>query len=256
MSMMNTFTGLSLCLLCLALAMPCAAASTNEPREIRVLLTTGGHDFEQKQFFEMFDNLPGIKCTRVTLPLSAGLLKPGLEKEYDVIVMYDMVTAISAEQRKAFVELLRTGIGVVALHHNLGAHRDWDEYPSIIGGKYLHKPWKRGDKEFGTSTYEHGQDLDVKVADKQHPIALGITDFQIHDETYQHYYTSTDAHVLLTTDHPKSDHSIAWVTRYENSPVFYLLLGHDAKAWQNPVYPKLLLNGIHWASMPVPTKPN
>jgi hypothetical protein len=28
----------------------------------------------------------------------------------------------------------------------------------------------------------------------------------------------------------------------------YLLLGHDARAWGNPAYPKLLLNAIRWAA--------
>jgi len=55
-------------------------------------------------------------------------------------------------------------------------------------------------------------------------------------------------HVLLTTDFPTSDPEIAWVTQYGKSPVFYLLLGHDSKAWTNPNYPKLLLNGISWAA--------
>jgi len=254
MSMWRAVTRLSLLVPCLIWSTCCAAAQTIEKRDIRVLLTFGGHDFEQKPFFAMFDSLPGIKYTRASMPDSAKLLKPGLEKEYDAIVMYDMVESISAEQRKAFVELLKTGIGVVALHHNLAAHGDWDEYSKIIGGKYIFKPWKSGDKEYQESSFAEGQDIDVKVADKHHPITRGITDFRIHDETYKHFYRSPDVHVLLTTDHPKGDPAIAWVTRYKNSPVFYLLLGHDSKAWRNPVYPKLLLNGIRWASRQTETR--
>lgn len=238
----------------MALALPAAAATTNTTRDIRVLLTFGGHGFEQAQFFALFDSLPGVKYSRAPMPASAAMLKPGLEKEHDVIVMYDMVKGISAEQQKAFMELLQSGIGVVALHHNLGAHEHWDEYPRIIGGKYAFRPWKQDGRDYPASSYAHGQDLDVRVADRKHPITAGINDFSIHDETYLHYFTSTNAHVLLTTEHPKSDRSIAWVTRYGNSRVFYLLLGHDSRAWQNPVYPKLLLNGIAWAAMPADLK--
>lgn len=248
MSIWRAIMRLSLLIFCLVWATGFALTQKTEKREIRVLLTFGGHEFQEKPFFEMFDNLPGIKYTCAPMPDSAKLLKPGLEKEYDVIVMYDMVDSISTEQQRAFIELLKKGIGVVALHHNLAAHPNWDEYLNIIGGKYLFESRKFGDKEYGLSTFAHDQEIHVTVTDKHHPVTRGINHFRIHDETYQHYYTLPDVHVLLTTDHPGSDPEIAWVTRYENSPVLYLLLGHDSKAWQNPVYPKLLLNGIRWAS--------
>ena len=242
---MTRFSLLISCLICIACS---TTAQKSEEEEIRVLLTFGGHEFQEKPFFEMFDNLPGITYTCAPMPDSAKLLKPGWEKEYDVIVMYDMVDSISTEEQRAFIELLKKGIGVVALHHNLAAHRHWDEYLNIIGGKYLFETRKFGDEQFGLSTYAHDQEIHVTVADKSHPVTHGINHFRIHDETYQHYYTLPDVHVLLTTNHPKSDPEIAWVTRYENSSVLYLTLGHDSKAWQNPVYPKLLLNGIRWAS--------
>ena len=224
------------------------AQDNSKNKEIKILLTIGGHGFEEKPFFKMFDNLPGIKYHCIQLPDSADLLKPGLEKEYDVIVMYDMVEGISQQQQNSFIELLKKGIGVVSLHHNPGAHRTWQESGHIIGGKYVFEAQKLGGKKHEKSDYDHDQDYIVKVADKTHPITQGISDFEIHDETYKNYYTSPDVKVLLTTDYSKSDREIAWVTKYEKSPVFYLLLGHDSKAWANQAYPKLLLNGIRWAA--------
>ncbi len=226
----------------------CAQESVNN-KEIQILLTIGGHDLQEKPFFEMFDNLPGIKYHCIQLPDSAELLKPGLEKKFDVIVMYDMVKGIDQGQQESFIELLKKGIGVVSLHHNLGAHRDWDEYACIIGGKYVFEPTVLNNKKHEKSNYAHDQDFLVKIADKNHPITKGISDFKIHDEIYINYYTSPDAHVVLKTDFSKSDPEIGWVTKYEKSPVFYLLLGHDSKAWSNPNYPKLLLNAIRWAAV-------
>jgi hypothetical protein len=216
-------------------------------KKIRVLLTCGGHDFQKAQFFEMFDNLTGIEYTAVKLPDSASILKPGLEKRFDVIVMYDMVESITHGKRKNFLALLRKGIGVVAMHHNLGAHRHWEEYVKIIGGKYLFERDTLAGVIYSPSTYAHDQNITVKVKNKGHPIMNGIFEFQIHDETYKNYYVSPDVDVLLTTDHPQSDPEIAWVTKYGESPVCYLLLGHDSKAWSNPVYPKILQNAILWA---------
>jgi len=225
-----------------------APVQARSPEKIRVLITVGGHGFAEKPFFAMFDALPGIEYQKAKLPDETGRLKPGLEKEFDALVFYDMAKGLSAEQRKAFVELLNRGIGVVALHHNIAAHEGWPEYRKIIGAAYVHKATEIDGKIYGPSTATHGQDIRVHVADRGHPITAGIEDFQIHDETYGKFYLAPGVKVLLTTDHPLNEPAVAWTNRYGRSRVFYLMFGHDAKAWQNPNYPKLLSNGIRWAA--------
>jgi type 1 glutamine amidotransferase len=225
-----------------------AAEPDERPDELKILLTYGGHGFQEEPFFAMFDALPGISYTKAPLPQDAGLLKPGLEAEYDAIVMYDMVSKFSPEQQQAFVALLNKGIGVVSLHHNLGAHRDWDEFAKIIGGKFVFADCQLEGEAYTKSTWSHGEQLKVQIADPDHPVTRGIEPFEIHDESYGGYYTASDVHVLLTTDHPKNDPELAWTTRYGNSRVLYLMLGHDRLAWQNPAFPKILLQGIRWAA--------
>ncbi len=229
-------------------AVPLEAAEADQGKALRVLLTFGGHGFEQEPFFAMFDALPGVKYTKAPLPESAGLLKPGLEKDYDVIVMYDMVRGITPAEQENFVKLLEQGIGVVSLHHNLGAHRDWDEFVRIIGGRFFVQETQLDGRRYGKSGWTHGQDMQISVADSDHPITRGLKDFTIHDETYNNYYTAPDVRVLLKTDHPDNDPEIAWVHEYGKSRVFYLMLGHDSQAWKNPNYPKLLLGAIRWAA--------
>lgn len=217
--------------------------------KIRVLLTFGGHGFEEKPFFAMFDAMPNVEYTKAELPQAADLLKPGLEKDYDVIVMYDMVAGITPEQQEAFLALLKKGIGLVSLHHNMGAHADWDQFPNVIGGKFFLKPGEiDGEKHPKPSGWEHDQDLKVSVADPKHPITRGLKDFEIHDEVYNNYYTSPKVRVLLKTDHPKNDPELAWVKRFGNSRVFYLMLGHDHAAYENPNYREILARGIRWAA--------
>ena len=224
-----------------------AAESEDASKPIRILLTYGGHGFNEKPFFEMFDAVKAITYTKAPMPKSADMLKPGLAKQFDVIVMFDMVGDITPEQQKAFTALLEEGIGVVSLHHNIGAHRNWPEFTKIIGGKFFFKPRTVGDKKLPKSGYAHGQDMDISIADKQHPITRGLKDFTIHDECYDKFLVTDDAKVLLTTDHPKNDPQIAWVKQYGKSPVFYLMLGHDAKAWTNKNFSTLIQRGIQWA---------
>lgn len=234
-------------LLVLALALPGLAADVAGGKT-RILLTFGGHGFDEQPFFAMFDALPDVQTTRAEMPKSAALLRPGLEKDYDCLVMYDMVAAITPEQQAAFVQLLQTGIGVVSLHHNLGAHRDWPEFRKIIGGQFVLKPMEIEGRPYKVSTWSHDETLAITAVDKQHPITQGIGDFQIHDETYGGYYTAPGVHVLLKTDHPKNKPELAWVTEYGRSRVFYLMLGHDAKAYACPQFQQLVHQGIRWAA--------
>jgi hypothetical protein len=83
--------------------------AAQQARPLRVLLTFGGHGFQEEPFFAMFDALDNVEYTKAPLPEKADLLKPGLEKQYDVIVMYDMVAGFTPEQQQAFVALLNEG---------------------------------------------------------------------------------------------------------------------------------------------------
>ena len=225
-----------------------AADPSSGQGKIRVLLTVGGHDFEAKPFYALFDSLPDVRYTKATLPKDADLLKPGLEKDYDVLVRYDMSGDVTPEQENAFVELLNKGIGLVALHHNLGAHRKWAEYRKILGGKFVFEPCEIDGKRYAPSTWSHGETIKVEIADKEHPITKGLEAFTIHDETYHGYFTDPSVKLLLKTDHPKNNPELAWCHKYGQSRVFYLMLGHDHAAYENPNYRELVHRGIQWAA--------
>ncbi|MFV1964895.1 MAG: ThuA domain-containing protein [Pirellulaceae bacterium] len=236
--------------LVLAALLP-ALASAVEPSEgkIRVLLITGGHGFDQEPFFEVFASFPDIDTKHVPYPDAAKLLGPDLAKTCDVVVFYDMWNkGFTDEQKAAFVQLLEKGIGVVAMHHTLAAHGNWPEYQSIIGGRYHTRERVVDGKKLPKSTFSHGETLSVTIADTEHPITRGMKDFAIHDETYFNYDTDPRARVLLTTDHPKNDPELAWVREYGRSRVFYLMLGHDHDAYENPNFRLLVARGIRWAA--------
>lgn len=218
--------------------------------KIRVLLTHGGHAFEEEPFYAMFDAMSDVQYTKAKMPDEAGLLKPGLEKQYDCIVMYDMCKpAINPEQRKAFLDLLAQGIGLVSMHHNVGAHAGWDGYRKIIGGEFIFADdYKIDGKSYNKTPWSHGEDLKISVVDPDHPITKGVGPFEIHDETYGVFYTAPNIKPLLTTDHPKNNPVVAWTTQCGKSPVFYFMLGHDGAAYANPSFQKVLHQGIRWAA--------
>ena len=240
--------GAAVCGLLLMMVPPAGAQEKSAAPALRVLLITGGHGFEQAPFFKMFDDRKDVVCRKAAYPQAAALLKPGLEKECDVIVMYDMVKAIAPEQQQALVALLNTGIGLVLLHHNLGAHDDWAEFTKIRGGKYFLKAGTVDGKAYPPSTYADDQEVPVTVADPEHFITKDIPNYVMHDEVYSGCYVAPTVHVLLTTDHPKCCRDLAWVHQYGKSRVFYLMSGHDSQAWANPNFTEILFRGIRWTA--------
>jgi hypothetical protein len=239
---------IAVCVLGVAVAENLVAKEHAGGKNIRVLIVTGGHGFDQTNFYKMFDGMKGVEYKKAAYPEAAEMLKPGLEKECDVVLMYDMIKSITPDQQKALVGLLNTGIGLVSLHHNLAAHEGWDEFVKIRGGAFFIKPGTFDGKEYPKSTWAEGQEVKVTIADKDHPITKGMQDFVIHDEVYGGCYVLPSEKVLLKTDNPKSNPELAWVHNYGKSRVFHLSLGHDSKAWANENFREILLRGIRWTA--------
>ncbi len=237
---------------------PVAAAEPTEAKpaanKIQVLVTYGGHGFDEKEFWAIFDAMADVVWHKAELPKQADLLRPGLEKRYDVLLMYDMCQKLTPQQQEAFVQLLQEGIGLVSLHHNLAAYFDWDEFRKIIGGRFILRNCQIDGKQYQQSPVSHGETIRVLVADKNHPITQSLEDFEIQDETYGPFYMAQGIHVLLRTEHPKNNPVIAWTHKYGKSPVFYLMLGHDRFAYKNPAFRKLVVQGIRWAASERPPK--
>ena len=128
-----------------------ARSRADEPvasRKVRVLVAVGGHGYDDKVFAAKFGSMPDLQYTKIQMPQQAKLLKPGLEKMYDVIVMFDWAKT-SEEDNKAFGELLKQGIGLVSMHANLLSHEGWSEWRKIVGCKWCFKEEAIDGKKYG-----------------------------------------------------------------------------------------------------------
>jgi type 1 glutamine amidotransferase len=219
-----------------------------ETRKLKVVVVTGGHDFEHEPFFKMFDSMEQISYTEAVQKDDSELFEDISGWNYDVIVFYSMTQKISEKRRQNFLKLLDRGVGVVALHHIMCAFQDWPEFSKIIGAKYCLADTTIDGVMYKAGTYQHGLDMPITVVDKQHPITAGMSDFVIHDEGYKNCWFDKDNHVLLTADHPASDKTVCWVRKYGNSRVCTLQLGHDSKAYENRNYRLLVKRAILWVA--------
>jgi len=207
----------------------------------RVLIYTGGHEFERDAFFDIFKDMPDVIYQELIHPQASPVFDSALIAQFDVLFFYDMVQEIDETQKAAFIKVLGEGKGVVFLHHSLVSYQEWDEYEKIIGGRYV-----LTNKDQDSSTYRHDVDIPVTVVDKDHAITKDMEDFDIRDEVYGNFRVSPAVHPLLKTTHPESGEIIGWTNNYGKSRIVYLQLGHDHYAYENPNYRHLLKQAIDW----------
>lgn len=226
------------------------------PDTVRALIVTGGHGFERESFFQPFREMEGLCWRHVEFGEGAEEeLNLEASRYYDVLVFYDMHQN-PEPHRSSWLELLERGKGMVFLHHALASYHEWEEYPRIIGGRFLTT------RSTSTpSTVKQDINFRVRIADPFHPITRGLEGFDIIDETYNHFQVRPEVHVLLTTDHPESGSVIGWTNVYGNSPIVYFQLGHLPDAvkpprghdpYQNASFRTLLERAIAWAAGRLP----
>jgi arylsulfatase A len=204
-----------------------------------ILIITGGHDFERDAFFQMFNELPGIAYTELTHPGANQVYDSSLLDRMDVLLFYDMVQAISEEEKAAFRHMLEQGKGLVFLHHSLASYQDWGEFEKIIGGKYVLSGQD-------SSTYRHDVEVAVEILSKEHPVTRGLNDFLLYDEVYGNFKVQPEVIPLLGTTHPESGKIIGWAHSYGSSRIVYLQPGHDHHAYEDPNFRLLLKQAIQW----------
>jgi len=249
MKTMPSYPILGLMLLLLACRPSHAAAPSKEASgKIRVLVFTGGHEFEHEPFFKLFKGNPDITYRAAEHPQAHVLLSAEAASRFDVLVLYDMHQGISEKAKADFLARLNEGKGLVVLHHAIADYQKWPEYGKIIGARYyLEKTVVEG-VEKPRSVYQHDLHFTIHVVDPLHPVTMGMKDFEIHDETYNLFDVAKDCHPLLTTEEPKSNKIIGWAKTYGTARVVYLQSGHDHFAYENPNYQRILAQAIKWTA--------
>ena len=242
------FAALVAAVLMLAFLAPAADPAPQSPDKIRLLVVTGGHGFEKEPFFKLFKDNPDVTCQAAEHPNAHALLKAEAAKQWDVLVLYDMHQDITAEAKTDFVARLKEGKGLVVLHHAIADYQDWPEYTTIIGAHYYLAATNINGVAKPRSAWKEGMHYRLHIADTNHPVMRGLSDFDTHDETYKWFDVAKEVHPLLTTDEPESNKIIGWAKNYEQARVFYMQSGHDHFAYENPNFQQILRQAIRWTA--------
>lgn len=235
-------------LICLIVCLIGCHTPHKQPSAVRALVLTGGHDFDQAPFYEMFNALDNSEPTFATLDPEGRFFDDISHWPYDVIVFYNFRMPISDKSRENLIKLTENGVGIVVLHHALAGFPDWPEWRQIAGAKYFLADTEEDGILWKRCTYQHDVRLPVHVQDTRHPVTDGISDFEILDETYKGYRLESGNHLLLTADHPLCQKEIGWTRTYHNARVCTLQSGHGKDAYENPAYRRLLQQAICWCA--------
>ncbi len=212
---------------------------------IKIMLITGGHDFDEAEFFEMFDDMEGVEYEHFEQPKANKKLAKDLAADFDVLVFYDMWKTISDMEKDAYLKLTEQGKPFLFLHHSIASYQNWPEFEKIIGGKYFEKG--ENVPEELLSTYDHDVWVYSKV-ETYTPVTKGFRELRFFDEVYGNVRVSDSVIPLLKTRYPKSMEVVAWENSYKASKIIYIQSGHDKRTFVEADYRKLLLQAIQYLS--------
>jgi type 1 glutamine amidotransferase len=149
----------------------------------------------------------------------------------------------NAETKRAFLDHIAKGRGLVIVHAGSSVFYDWPEFQTLAGGT-----WKDGTGH-GAIHVER-----VTFTDQESPITKGLAPFWIRDEFWQNIAVTPGAKALASvTPDPAfkgsgKPENILFTIETGGGRGFALFLGHDATTMKNTAWITLLQRGTEWAA--------
>jgi type 1 glutamine amidotransferase len=180
-------------------------------------------------------------------------LSPKVLARYDAVVFNSTAHIVIGDaEKKALLDYVNGGGGVVGIHAAIDMFKQWPEGAKIIGATFGGHPWHPS----GTWS--------VKLEEPAHPLlrVWAGQGFKMHDEFYElaEPYTRADRRVLMSLDlsdpatagatplhRADKDFAVSWVKRFGEGRVFYGMFGHIVEPFQHPAVLQYYLDGIQYA---------
>jgi type 1 glutamine amidotransferase len=158
---------------------------------------------------------------------------------------------VEARLRRSFLDHVRRGGGIAAIHYSIGANRHWPEYHQLLGARMDGHPWN--------------EEVGIRVEEPDHPVLAafgGKTTVRLADEIFQFRapYDRGSQRVLLSIDTTSTNMDVKWLRRKDNDwglawlrpvgdgRVFYTAIGHRTEIFWNPEILRFYLDGIQFAA--------
>jgi uncharacterized protein len=209
----------------------------------RILVVTGGHDYDVTAFNTMWTSF-GATYTVRALPVGHEVFDNITGWNHDILVFYNHQNpgnSLTARHKENFQALLNQGVGMFVLHHSVAAYPHFPEFEAMAGGKYRSAAYYTDN----LSTYKIPVNINVLPAKTGHPLAQGIAaSFTVNDEMYFKMTFAADNDVVFKTDYVDADGPIAWSRKAGNSRVFTTILGNGSGIFSNANFRRMVKNGL------------
>lgn len=244
------FRATLLCCITLCLtttAVPALSQDDAGEEPIRAALWVGGfaHDFDAFAAITA-DFLPKQVPIEMEVVRDGAFLDAPEADELDVIVMNHCFEAaegvLSDGQKQKLLDLVRGGVGVVAVHASYYSFLDWEPIYELYGTRFT----QHGSSEIN---------VDVRMVDRSHPITRDLPGtFRVRTELYESKPLAEDCHVLAVACEEGKDqeHPSAWTRAYGTGRVVTILPAHWPEAYEVPEFQKLIANSTLWAAGRLP----
>lgn len=223
-----------------------AILSSAEPpvRSAKVLFLVGG-------LYHNYDELPAALAPKLKIKLAGtvsvnftitkdltSLRGPNLKKYDALILNLCQQTELTQEEKSGFLDAVKNGLPVIALHCTFWCFQSWPEFKQVLGA------FVPGHQKFGPFC--------LKTKQTASPILKDVPSrFEMIDEPYLVNERDPSMNVLVQTcnaltDRPDPEPEV-WTKSYFKGRVFAMTFGHDEQAQDSKTYLNLLSNGILWS---------
>ena len=143
----------------------------------------------------------------------------------------DKMGWMTEEVESAFVEYVRKGNGLLAIHSGTADYQEKTILRSLLGGVFTHHP----------------EQCDVTMElQTDHPLTSGASSFTVKDEHYFMAIYDPEADTFMTSNSEHGQQPAGWRRREVAGRVAVLTPGHNLEVWWHPSYQALLLNTLQW----------
>ena len=178
-----------------------------------------------------------------SVELSDSLDALSTARERRLVVPIWTMGTIPPEPLTVLLNAVESGVGLAGFHGGMGdAFREATDFQFMVGGQFVAHP-------------DGVKDYDVAIADREHEITRGLSDFRMSSEQY-YMHVDPSNHVLATTMFEPSSAPwvsgvvmpVAWTRRHGDGRVFYSALGHEPADLGVHEAGELWRRGMLWAA--------
>lgn len=266
----QTLFRFSICVFVLGLVTDVTLAQPTQMRK-KIVLIAGkkSHDPGEHEYLKavrllkvMMDQAPNIKGISTEIHANGWPADPTTLDDADAILIYADGTDAALDHDPIFVDdhwrvlqkQMARGCGLVVLHYSTFAPITYSQtFTELAGGYFDYESGKPGAS--GREAWYSAITIETALLKPApHPIAQGLSPFELHEELYYKiHFRENDKRLkpVITTklSGSEAEQTVAWaIERQDGGRGFGFTGGHFYDNWKVTNFRKLLLNAMVWVA--------